>query len=193
MVRAPALGRVILPCVEREVVLTTPRLVVTTWVPSDVDDLLEVHSDPETMRYVRAGRPETRAEVEELVDSYIAEHNTRGWTKWRLADHQGALIGRAGFGSHDENRELAYTIRRSHWGRGLATEIAGALVTWHFAHAPDEVLGATVVVGHDRSVRVLTKVGFIEWGTTDYKGLACLLFRYSPSPRGESGVAPPQP
>jgi ribosomal-protein-alanine N-acetyltransferase len=164
--------------VRPDVVLTTSRLVLTAWDASDVDDLLEVHSDPETMRFVRKGRPETRPETEQLIHDYMAEHDARGWTKWRLADHDGGFIGRAGFGTHADGRELAYTIRRSHGGRGLATEIAQALVRWHFAHARGEALRATVAVGNDASVRVLEKVGFIQVGTDDFAGLPCLLFSH---------------
>ena len=167
---------------QRDIVLTTPRLTLTTWLPTDVDALLEVHSDPETMRFVRNGRPETRAEVVELVDHYIAEHGSQGWTKWRLADHEGALIGRAGFGFHAGTRQLAYAVRRSHEDRGLATEISAALVDWHLAHAPDTPLGGIVAVGNDASVRVLQKVGFNEVGTEVLGGIACRAFRYPPQP-----------
>lgn len=108
---------------QRDLELTTPRLVLTSWLPDDVDPLFEVHSDPETMRFVRNGRPLTRDETKQLVDSHIAEHAARGWTKWRLADAEGGLLGRAGFGG-DVNRQLAFAIRRSHWGSGIATEVA---------------------------------------------------------------------
>ncbi|PZS32929.1 MAG: hypothetical protein DLM58_08940 [Pseudonocardiales bacterium] len=106
-----------------------PRLVATSWLVSDSDDLSVVHSNAETMRFVRQGRPETRAETAYLVDQYIAEHAAKGFTKWRLADLDGHLVGRAGFGSHREGRELGYTIRRDLLGKGLATEIGAALVT----------------------------------------------------------------
>jgi hypothetical protein len=32
------------------VVLSTPRLALTTWVEEDLDELARLHSDPETMR-----------------------------------------------------------------------------------------------------------------------------------------------
>ena len=93
-------------CVSRERILRTQRLAVTSWVVGDVDDLVVVHSDAETMRFVRHGRPETRAETAALVDQYIAEHAATGFTKWRLADLEGRLVGRAGFGSLRDGREL---------------------------------------------------------------------------------------
>lgn len=161
---------------ERDLVLTTPRLVLSSWVPADVGPLLEVHSDPETMRFVRHGRPETRAETEQLVEHYIAEHAARGWTKWRLADVEGDLVGRAGFGGDATERQLAFTIRRSHWGRGLATEIADALVAWHRSNAEGTPLKAIAAVENDASVRVLQKVGFVAVGTEDFDGTACHAF-----------------
>lgn len=41
----------------RECILRTQRLIVTSWLARDVDDLSVVHSDVETMRFVRQGRP----------------------------------------------------------------------------------------------------------------------------------------
>jgi [ribosomal protein S5]-alanine N-acetyltransferase len=113
--------------------------------------LYAVHSDEETMRFVRAGRPETRAETAGLVDQYIAEQAATGFTKWRLADLDGHLVGRAGFGLHEDGRELGYTIRPDRWGQGLATEIGAALVTWHLTNAAECPLYAYVAADNPAS------------------------------------------
>jgi [ribosomal protein S5]-alanine N-acetyltransferase len=170
------LGRT-LGSVLRTTILSTPRLVLTTWELADVDDLLAVHSDPETMRFVRQGRPETRAETEELVHSYQAEQARQGWTKWRLTDHLGNLVGRAGFGDHASGRELGYTIRRELWGRGLASEIAGALVQWHRDHASTETIWAYAAIENAASCRVLEKVGFRLDGEAQHGWMPCHLYR----------------
>jgi RimJ/RimL family protein N-acetyltransferase len=162
--------------VQREVVLSTPRLTLTSWLVEDVAALHDVHSDPETMEFVRNGRPESRPEVARLVDQYIGEHAARGWTKWRLADLDDQLVGRAGFGGSPDSRGIGYLIRRSHWGLGLATEIAEALVGWHRAHAVPVPLRGTVALGNDASARVLEKVGFCEVGREDYDGTICRAF-----------------
>lgn len=164
---------------KREVVLTTSRVVLTSWLIEDVEPLFEIHSDPESMRFVRRGRAESLAEVEDLVRQYIKDHASRGWTKWRLADRQGGLIGRAGFGGDESTRGLSYHIRRDCWGQGLATEIALALVDWHRANAPAATLRALVEIGNDASVRVLQKVDFQEVGPEDYHGIRCRSFAYS--------------
>ena len=169
-------------------ILRTQRLVLTSWLPSDVDELLEVHSDPATMRFVRHGRPETRHQTARLIDQYIGENDDRGYTKWRLADLQGRMVGRAGFGPHRDGRELGYTIRRELWGRGLATEIAAALVTWHSTHAAGVPLYAYVACENPASRRVLEKIGFETVGLEAHNGMPCELLclaSLSPAARAE--------
>jgi RimJ/RimL family protein N-acetyltransferase len=166
---------------QRDIVLTTPRLVVTSWVAADVGPLHEVHSEPETMEFVRHGRPESWMEVGHLVDRCIAEHAARGWTKWRLADLDDRLVGRAGFGGSSESRGLSYLIRRSHRGRGLGTEVAEALVGWHLSNAVNVPLRALVAVGNDASARILEKIGFSEGGQEDFEGTICRVFAYPPT------------
>ncbi len=161
---------------QRTVIVTTPRLAVTSWLPSDIDALHELHCDAETMRFVRHGRPESHAQAAELLHQYIAEQHARGWTKWRVSDHDGQLVGRAGFGSCADGRMLAYLIARARWGQGLATEVASALVTWHLAHALQEPLRAIVAIGNDASLRVLEKVGFDQIGQGHVEGTTCMTF-----------------
>jgi RimJ/RimL family protein N-acetyltransferase len=90
--------------VQRKILLVTERLQVTTWRPEDLEDLCRLHSDPVTMRWVRHGRPETRDEVEALLACYLDEQQIRGWTKWRVADRESKLVGRAGFSLHVDGR-----------------------------------------------------------------------------------------
>ena len=160
----------------RRIILSTERIVLTTWTPGDLDDLNFLHTDPETMRYIRHGRPESREETRDLLEAYLREQVDRGWTKWRLADHCGELIGRAGFGWNGQERELAYTIRRDLWGQGLATEIAAALVQWHRDHPgaePAPRLGALAVNENYPSLRVLHKAGLRFVNDVDYEGVRC--------------------
>ena len=157
----------------RREILRTHRLRLTSWLPGDAVDLAEIHADAETMRYVREGRPETHAETEALIAQYIAEDARTGRTKWRLVDLDGGLVGRAGFGQLGGGLELGYTIRRRQWGRGLATEIAAALVHWHRNNVDGVHLVAYVAVPNHASIRVLEKVGFVYARTEEHHGVTC--------------------
>jgi [ribosomal protein S5]-alanine N-acetyltransferase len=161
-------------------IVQTPRLVLTHWEPSDVDDLLAVHSDTATMRFVRHGRPETRQETATLIEDYIAEDLSAGYTKWRLTDSEDQLVGRAGFGAYRDGRELGYTIRRDMWARGLATEIATALVAWHLKHAAAVPLYGCVATDNPASRRVLQKIGFHFVEMEDRTETQCEVLRWKP-------------
>jgi ribosomal-protein-alanine N-acetyltransferase len=162
----------------RTQILQTRRLAVTSWLPCDVDELLAMHSDHEAMRFVRYGRAEIPRETATLLDQYIAEHDQAGYTKWRVADLEDHLVGRAGFGPHHDGRGLGYTIRRELWGHGLATEIAAALVTWHATYAAGIPLYAYVAIDNPASRRVLEKVGFETLALDEHNGMPCELLRH---------------
>ncbi len=179
-------------------VLTTRRLVVTTWLPEDADDLHELHSDPLTMRFVGPGRPETREECDNRLAAYIEEQYIRGWTKWRVQTMDGTTVGRAGFGAYGSNRELGYTLRPDAWGHGLATELAQALVRWHTTHPDSERpsdLWAYAAVENTASRKVLEKVDFNFVDNREHQGTTCAFYvlgdkSQRPAPRRSR---PPRP
>lgn len=165
--------------VQRQVVLTTRRVVVTTWLPNDAEDLYELHSDPLTMRFVGPGRVESREDVDRRLASYLNEQRVHGWTKWRVQTTDGSMIGRAGFGAYGLNRELGYTLRPASWGRGLATELALALVGWHTKHPePDSPLDLWAYAAQENAAsrRVLEKVGFDFIDHREHHGTTCAFY-----------------
>jgi RimJ/RimL family protein N-acetyltransferase len=170
--------------VERDVILRTDRLVVTTWLPEDLDDLNRLHSDPVTMAFI-GGRREAREASAARLDRYLVEQIARGWTKWRVQDSDGRMIGRAGFGEYAEDRELGYTIGRDFWGQGLATEVATALVDWHTVNpsswSSDEArpmrLWGYADIDNVASIRVLAKSGLRSIETREHAGRPYAFFR----------------
>ncbi|MDL4816589.1 GNAT family N-acetyltransferase [Actinomadura opuntiae] len=156
----------------RAIVLRTERLRVTVWTAGDADDLHRLHSDPAVMRQMTTGT-QTRAQTRARIDTWIAEHAARGWSKWRVEDATGGFVGRAGFGQahHTGHRELGYLLAPSRWGAGYATELVAALVRWHFSH-PDAGLQsdllAYVFPTNQASRRVLVKNHFTLLGPSPH-------------------------
>ena len=166
--------------------LETPRLRLRPLATSDEADLVALDSEPEVMRYV--GSPPGVTSPEETAERArrCTRESERGDLAplgfWRIEERGdgtfhglGALIRMP---DTEDNRyrgaldvEVAYRLARSAWGRGLATEAAGALV----AHA----LGAlallrVVAVTYPENVasqRVLDKLGFEARGFREYKGV----------------------
>lgn len=73
------------------------------------------------------------------------------------------VIGAAGLGEHEGEPEIGYWIAREHWGRGYATEAAGAVL--RIARA---IGHGRLVAGHfadnPASGKVLRKLGFVPTG-----------------------------
>lgn len=159
----------------RQTILTTPRLTVTTWEEGDLADFHALHADPVTMRFFLSG-PYDEAQAARRLADFRQEQTDGGWTKWRVQDRDGRTVGRGGFGLADDglHRELGYLLARDLWGQGLATELARALVEWHFAH-PDPRLSRNLMafahVGNRASRRVLEKVGFTPDGEREWRGV----------------------
>ena len=86
-------------------------------------------------------------EVRHRLGRYLEDHRLFGISKWKLETLDGAFVDRAGFSwqSRPQGFELGYSLKRSAWGRGYATEIAGALVGWFFEQRPEPHLLAYAV------------------------------------------------
>ena len=158
--------------------LETPRLRLRRLVAADLANLVALDSDPEVMRYV--GSPagvKTAAETAERARRRIAEserglHEPLGF--WRIegrGDHAFYGLGALLRMPERDDVEVAYRLARTAWGRGLATEAAGALVTHALRTLALPRLVAVTYPGNRASQRVLDKLGFERRGLTEYKGV----------------------
>ena len=99
----------------------------------------------------------------------IAEHWVRhghvafGGDNWAIALNDAAV---GGCGLHREegqfrcNAEVGWWLAEAHWGRGIGTRVAGALVEQAFAHPDITRVYAPVHAGNVGSMRVAEKNGF---------------------------------
>ena len=159
-------------------VLETPRLRLRPLAATDLADLVRLDLDPEVMRYV--GSPagvKTPAETEARARTRIRESEEgtlepRGL--WRIearADSAFLGIGALLRMPDGADVEVAYRLARVAWGRGFATEAAGALIA-HGLHTLGlpRLVAVTYPENH-ASQRVLDKLGFERRGLTEYRGV----------------------
>jgi len=159
------------------IVLETPRLIIRRFTADDVDNLFELNSDPEVMRYLTGGRPTPREVVrDEVIPFHLAVYDRYDRLGTWAADSAatGEFLGwfhfRPGPGADVTNIDLGYRLRRSAWQHGYATEGSRALIGMGFTG-----LGVTRVFGHTMTVnaasrRVLEKCGMTLVRTTPYEG-----------------------
>ena len=106
----------------------------------------------------------------------------RGWLVWYAPVQDGVarpgtrpvLVGSGGFkGAPDAAGmvETGYCVLPAYRGRGLATEMVGALLAWAFTHRAVARVEAETAVENRASRRVLEKCGFAERGPSLEGGL----------------------
>jgi len=159
-----------------KVFLETPRITLRRLMSSDVEELVELDSDPCVMRYLTGGEPHTRALLVEqflprMLDFYRRFDAFGFWAAIEIAS--GGFMGWFHFKPSDENAddiELGYRLKRAYWDRGLATEGSKALIDEGFRELGVSKVVAETMASNVRSRRVLEKCGFLLERAFAYPG-----------------------
>jgi ribosomal-protein-alanine N-acetyltransferase len=176
------------------VVLETSRLVLRELASDDLDALARIYADPDVRRFFPEGtldREETREELEWIVNVYYRRYGYGLWAT--VLKETGRLIGRCGLlpwavvpaktaplgldhAPEDPSEassveiELAYLLAREHWGRGLATEAARAIVAFGFERfGPDRII-CLIDPENIASLKVASNVGMVVDGDVEIDG-----------------------
>ncbi|WP_419252545.1 GNAT family N-acetyltransferase [Caulobacter sp. ErkDOM-YI] len=157
----------------------TARLTATRLAAEDLDDLVRLHLDPEVSRFLGGIRsPESTAVY---LDTNLRHWTDHGFGLWTLRTPDGGFVGRAGLRYIDlegiQELEIAYTLDKPAWGRGLASEVAGTLVEiWKTRLAASSLVGVADL-DNTTSQGVLRKVGFAYERDAVFDDAAVAVFR----------------
>jgi RimJ/RimL family protein N-acetyltransferase len=158
-------------------ILETPQLILRQFTENDVDNLFELNSDPEVMRYLTGGRPTPRDEIrDQMIPFHLAVYDRldRLGTWAAESTATGEFLGwfhfRPGPDADISNIDLGYRLRRSAWNKGYATEGSRALISMGFTGLAVERVFAHTMTVNAASRRVLEKCGLTLVGTTPYEG-----------------------
>lgn len=139
---------------------TTPRLAFRGFEGGDLPWITSLLRDREVMKWTgfRVPQPPERARV--LLDKWC-EEGTRRFGVWAAVEkEEGRLVGWAMLKPTDSAcPELGYMLPRQEWGKGLATEIAFALVKYGFEQLGLSTIRAVTSPENAASIRILKKVG----------------------------------
>jgi RimJ/RimL family protein N-acetyltransferase len=150
--------------------IVTDRLLLRSFTADDFDAYATIVGDPEVSRYLGDGRPLGRAEAWRQLAMIIGHWELRGFGLWAVEERATAtLVGRIGCFEPEgwPGLEIGYTLARSHWGRGFATEGAGAAL--RFAREELRAPRAISLIHPDNaaSIRVAERLGATATGTTE--------------------------
>jgi ribosomal-protein-alanine N-acetyltransferase len=173
---------------ESIITFRTDRLIAERLRFEDLDELCRMHRDPRVMATL--GGLRSAAQTQQFLRDNLrhwAQHGYGLWTFRSQAD--GRFVGRGGLrhvhvGGRDEV-ELAYALMAAFWGRGLATEMAKALVTVAFEPLGMADIVAFTLATNLASRRVMEKVGFQFERDLAHAGLPHVLYRITRRDGGE--------
>src|SRR5581483_5362461 len=171
--------------------LETDRLWLRAWTESDAGDYRAMLADPEVTRYLGGGPVfrgkrlvaellarltdlEARRELVRMAESW----RSRGAGMWAIErKHDGVLLGAAGFNHLSDWREgptqieIGWTLARSAWGSGYATEAGRRALRWGFEELGLDDVISVAPVEHVRSIQVMERLGLVAQGKTRWHRL----------------------
>jgi RimJ/RimL family protein N-acetyltransferase len=165
--------------------LDTDRLILRMFRESDLDAYAEMCGDPEVMKYL-GGIPLTRSEAWRNMAMVLGHWQLRGFGLWAVEEKAtGVLVGRVGCWQPEgwPGMEIAWTLRRSFWGRGYATEAASKALDVAFSQLAQTHVISMIHSENAASIRVAQRLRMRLEGRTELLGEAVVIYGTRPFAR----------
>ena len=156
-------------------ILETERLHLRLTEMSDIQNMYELDSDPDVMKYINGGIPRTMEEIQANFTKFkdrILDHD-RDYGCW-MADLKenneniGWFILKP-IGDEVPGIEVGYRLKKKYWGKGLATEGSLEMIRHGFDDLGLHEIVAIVEPEHRASRHVLEKCGLVYQKLVDYQ------------------------
>jgi RimJ/RimL family protein N-acetyltransferase len=147
-----------------------------------------MNSDPEVMRYLSAGRPETLEETRAGIERVAKRWREVGYSWWAFVERQtNELVGAGAIQNLRREAtlvpdlacplEIGWRLRRDRWGHGLAVEAARAMGDFAFRELNARELLAVCDPANTASASVMRRLGMQEVGIQRWYGKDLLAYR----------------
>jgi RimJ/RimL family protein N-acetyltransferase len=146
--------------------LETPRLIIRQFCESDLEPFVAYRNDPEVYRYQGWKTPYLREDAADFI-TRLRSNNLGMPGEWmQLAiecKDSGEMVGDIAFHvirSNPRQAYLGYTLARSAWGQGYASEAARKTLDYLFRVLDLHRVIADCDVDNAASIRLLERLGF---------------------------------
>jgi len=151
--------------------IETARLTLRPIMMRDLESLQRlIYGDADATKYLPTGKPWPLGETQALVAWWVGQWQARKFGVWAVTETAtGEFLGDCGLmymPSTTHTIELMYSLRKSAWGKGYASEAAQAAVRHGFEQMGLEHIVALAVPENIGSRRVMEKIGMRFDGIT---------------------------
>jgi len=159
----------------------TERLILREILPTDIDGIFELDSDPEVHRYLPGHPIQNKEQAMEAIAFIRQQYIDNGIGRWAVVDKKtNDFIGWAGLklitepiNNHINYYDLGYRLIKKYWGQGIATEAAHASLLYAFDNLNVNEVYAIADYENAASNKILTKVGLTCIETFIHNGIKC--------------------
>ena len=154
---------------DEPLVMECERILLRPINADDADDLYEIFSDRQVMKYYDRMPLKSRDEADGLTEMFIDCMKDKSMLRWGIEEKSsGKLIGTCGFfciSEQNKKAEVGYELRRDRWGNGIMSEALGAIMQFIFTKTDINRVEAFVEIPNVTSMQLLDKLGFVNEGT----------------------------
>lgn len=162
-----------------KIITQTPRLLIREFTPDDEELSVLIDADERLTQYVKKRTPqESRQVFKDTLKDYKNNTGLGRWGIFNTADNDFIGVCMLKPSDYDHNHiELGYRLHFKYWGLGIATELAGALISYGLNKIGLNEVCAVTHPDNAASQKVLTKAGFTRDGTVFWYGEQVPFFR----------------
>ncbi len=143
--------------------LKSERLTLKPINFSDLEEIHQLHSLPETDEFNALGIPENIEQTQAIIEEWIAENEKENNRIFTFSiTFQTEFIGLIALNLGKEkykNAEVWYKLHTDFWNKGFATEALKIIIDFGFNELKLHRIGAGCAIKNIGSIRVLEKVG----------------------------------
>ena len=154
---------------KKNMLINTQRLLLRPLFQSDAQDIYEIFSDKQVMKYYDLLPFESLERAKQQVEFFTQGFEQKTMLRWGIEYKDNSkLIGTCGFFAFNEDvkkAELGYELNSSYHGKGLMTEALGAILSHIFTQTDINRVEAYVEPPNIASQKTLEKLGFTKEGT----------------------------
>ncbi len=145
-------------------VLETERLILREFTLNDAQNIIDLNSNPNVVRYTGDGPVESLEKAQDIIQNIIFPQYPNKLGRWSAhLKSTNEFIGWCGLKYIAELNEidLGYRFFEDHWGKGYATETAKASLNYGFNTLGLEEIVGRAAIANVNSIKVLEKVGML--------------------------------
>ena len=150
--------------------LETERLILREILPTDIEGMFELDSNPIVHKYLGNKPLKTKYDSEKIIQNIIKQYEERGIGRWAAIEKStGDFIGWSGLklntGEKDSLNgkqnfyDIGYRFIPRYWGKGYATESAIVALDYGFKVKQYETIVGVALTDNIGSNKVLQKIG----------------------------------